>query len=269
MATGRVLIPGGPPGGSPDGPSNARVWSWLYGGRNYRPADEAAGQALVAACPTARRMTGNSRLFATRAIGYAAGERGIRQVIDLACGVPPAGLAHDVARSVRPGTAVAYVDLDREVLDVLDARAGGDAGIGLVRQDAYRPADVLGDPALGKVIDLGEPALLLAAMAVQWLAPRRARRVIAGYARRLAPGSLIAVSVPHVPDPEVMAAVRAVYAPAVPHSYDAADVAGLLSGLELVPPGVAPAKHLRPGWGDACRVPLDGPYVLAGIGRIA
>jgi len=264
-----ATIPGGPPAGSPDGASNARMWAWLYGGRNYRAADEAAGQALIAACPTAPRMAANSRLFSTRAVGYAGGERGIRQVIDLACGAPPSGLTHDVARTVRRGTAVAYVDLDREVLDLLDARAGGAAGIALVRQDAYRPDKVLADPALGKVIDLGEPVLLLAAMAFQWLPPRRARRVVGGYARRLAPGSLIAVSVPHVPDPAVMAAVRAAYAPMVPHSYDAGDVAGLLAGLELVPPGVAPAKWLQPGWEDVCRRPPDGPHVLAGIGGVA
>ena len=273
-----MAVPGGIPRWTPDGPSSARVWSYLLGGRNYGHADETAGAELEAACPAARRMLTDSRLFAARAAAYAAGDKtlpggarepGIGQFIDLGCGFPPKEQTHHVARSVRPGARVAYVDLDDLVCKEIDALLGEEerAGVAVVRADLRDPDAVLAGPGVAAVIDLAEPVCVLAVMSLHWSPPREARRVVAGWSRRLAAGSLVAVAVPRVADPAVMAAVLRAFAPSVPYDYTPEAVTGLLAGLELVPPGIAPAAGLRPGWRDAVQAPPDGAYVVAGIGR--
>lgn len=261
-----MQVPCGPPRFDPEGPSNSRVWNYLLGGDNYGDADERAAEALLAICPQARRMAAVSRVFCTRAVSYAV-SLGVTQIIDLGSGVPPRPLLHEAARSVVPGVTAAYVDLDELTLGELDAVAGPDPGVALVAADLRDPGAVLGDPGLGKVIDLAEPVCLVAASVLHAMDAAVAAEAVAGYAGRLAAGSYLAVAVPRYPDPAVLDAMNAVLAPASMRSFTDAEIAGLFAGLEVVPPGIRPAITLRPGWADACRVPPPGAYMIGGIGR--
>jgi hypothetical protein len=256
-----MRVPGGPPRGfDPEGPSSARIHNYLVGGANWGEADEAAARELLGICPRVRRIARASRLFAVRAVCHAAGT-GVRQVIDLGCGVPRrAGEALHQAAGLR----AAYVDLDEMVLGELDALHYGDSDVALVARDLRDPAAVLADPGLGKVIDLGEPVLVVAGLVLQYQPAAVAGRITAGYMARLAAGSLLAVSVPRFGDPGVLAALNAVYAPAVLHDFTDAEIACLFrpggdpSGwLELAAPGIGPAAGV---------VSPTGPHVIAGIG---
>jgi hypothetical protein len=58
--------------------------------------------------------------------------------------------------------------------------------------------------------------------------------------------------------------MRAAYV-AETHNHTAADMASFLHGLDLVPPGVAPARGWKAGWKDSPGP--DGPvYVLGAVG---
>lgn len=259
-----MAVPGGIPRWNPDGPSAGRIGNYLLGGRNYGEADEAAARQLAVICPEVRQVTAVSRLFITRAVVYAA-EQGISQFIDLGCGLPPGLQVHQMGL---PGSRCAYVDLDEMLLGDLDVILG-DAGrdrVGLVARDLRDPGGVLDDPGLLKVIDPGEPVCVLAALVLQFLPARAAARVIAGYAERVAAGSLIAVSVPRFGAGQ-LAVLREAYAPAGLYEFTPGETGRLLGGLEVVPPGIAPAAGLRPGWQDAAQAPPDGAHVVAGIGR--
>jgi hypothetical protein len=263
-----VPVPGGVPRFDAEGPSSGRIQNFLLGGRNYGSADEQAARQLEAICPAVPQIVAVDRMFISRAVGYAAGQ-GVSQFIDLGCGLPPGPQVHEMAQSMLPGAATAYVDLDGLALGELDVVIGGaDRGrVALVEADLRRPGAVLSDPGLLKVIDPGRPVCVLACLVLHFQPARQARRIVAGYARRAAPGSFVAVAVPRFASPQELAGVQEAYAPAVPREFTPAEVAGLLAGLEVVPPGVGPAAWLQPGWQDVPRTPPDGAHVIAGIGR--
>jgi hypothetical protein len=215
-----------------------------------------------------RQMALDSRLFTARAAAWAA-DNGISQFIDLGAGLPPGSLVHEMARSLRPAARTVYVDDDAEVTDYLRdvALDGGQEGVAVVTADLADPAKVLADPELLEVTGLAAPACLIFGLSLHFRSPAAARAIVAGYAARVAPGSLIAVSVPRIADDLAWKRLAAAY-PAEVHNFSAGELGDLFGGLELVPPGIGPAGKLRPGWGDVWGWKDAGPaYVLAGIGR--
>lgn len=250
----------------PDAPSSARIHNALLGGWNNTAADQAVAAELEDACPQLRQMALDSRLFTTRVTGYAAGQ-GIRQFIDLGAGLAPPPSVHGVALSMRRDARVAYVDCDAEVCDFWTdvALDGGREGIAVVNADLRNPAAVWSHPELTGVIGTGRPVLILAAMVLHFSCGGLAEALVREYARRAAPGSLIAVSVPRFDDEITWGRVRRLI-PEFTWNFTAQEVAGFLGGLELVPPGVCAAAVLRPGWED-CPAGRGGAYVLGAIGR--
>jgi hypothetical protein len=143
---------------------------------------------------------------------------------------------------------------------------GNGPGVAVVAADLAEPDAVLADPALREVIDLRAPVCVLACLVLHFWPAGEAAAIVSRYARLLAPGSVVAVSVLKVGDGtarERLAAVR----PGL-HDFSGPEFAALFAGLEVVPPGVGPARKLRPGQLNACGQKNAGPaYVLAGIGR--
>jgi SAM-dependent methyltransferase len=251
-------------GAGPDQPSSARVHNLWLGGSWHTRADETKAAEVEAICPPIRQMAADSRLLTARTVGWAAAELGIGQYLELGAGVPHGETVHTMARSVLPGAKVAYVDIDPEVTDYLaDVAPGGD---GVALADLSRPAAVLAHPEVREAIDPAEPVCVLAMLVLMAWSPARARAIIRGYARRLAPGSVIAVSVPRVDDEITWGRLRKAYG--VPaYNFTVAEAEDLLDGSQMVAPGVAAAFALRPGmFGAACRRRASS-YVIGGIGR--
>ena len=259
------MSPDGPPAPGPDVPSSARLHNALGGGWNCTPADEAKVAELEEICPPVRQMGADSRLFTVRVVSWAAAEQGISQFIDLGAGLPPGAAVHEMAGAVRPGARVAYVDRDEEACDFLADAAPGE-GVAVVNADLRDPAAVMSDPGLLKVIDPAEPVCVILALVLHLMPEACARSLIAGYARRLAAGSYVAISVPAISDAGMWRKLRVV-SPDLAWNHGRDDLGRFLSGLELVPPGVRAAFALRPGqWGAAaCR--KEPAFTLAGIGR--
>lgn len=278
-----ALSTAGVPGFDPDAPSVARIWNYWLGGRNYLPQDAAKAAEMTAACPQAPRMVAESRMFSCRAAGWAlAGDARprIRQVIELGAGCPPEGRqVHDMARAVLPSARVAYVEHDPLTAAELAVRLGygtspaardamAAAGLAVVPGDLRRPAAVRADPWAGRVIDLAEPACLLAAGVLHLMPAAAAREAVARWALALAPGSVIAVALWVFREEAAFAGLREAWPPSNRCRHTRRTLAGLLDGLDLVPPGITLARGLRPGWADAPETPPAGAYLAAGIGRV-
>jgi len=264
---GNPMPPGQP--GTPGQPASARIHNALLGGWNHTCADAAAADAIEDACPQARQICRDSRLFTARVTAYAAG-LGITQYIELGAGLAPAPSVADTARSLLDGAArVAYVDWDQDVTEYLAyaAPGAGTDGIAVVQADLSDPAAVMTDPGLLKVIDPARPACLLACLVLHFRPPAEAEAIIAGYAARLAPGSLVAICIPRVDD-EVMWARMGRVRPDAAWNYTAQDVAAVLGGLDLVPPGVGAVFGLHPGWDGVPERRREGGYTLGAIARI-
>lgn len=129
---------------------------------------------------------------------------GIDQFTDLGCGVPlhprvrPA--TRETAQAVLPGARVAYVDKDE--MAVLHSRVLlGSPGCAAVLADISRPAAVMADPGFLAAIDPARPVCVLLCCVLGCFPAGQARKIVAGYARRLPSGSAVVLSSAYVADP--------------------------------------------------------------------
>lgn len=246
-------------------PSPARIWNYWLGGFHNVAADRAEAGRVEVIIPAVRRIARTNRLFAGRAAGWAAAA-GL-PVLDLGCGLPADERTHDMARSVRGSARVVYVDHDPEVAEITEAMLGEDhPGLAVAQADIRDPAAVLGHPAVREVAGRG-PVCLLFALSLHYLPPGGARDLVGEYARLAAAGSAVAITCLACDDPSLRGEIAAACTPARVHAFTWGEFEGLFGGLELVPPGIAPAVHLRPGWAEVPVTPPGPVYLLGGIAR--
>ncbi|MGI5197732.1 SAM-dependent methyltransferase [Streptomyces sp. CA-288835] len=97
-------------------PQSARIWNYWLGGKDNYEVDRAAGDAFKELFPGIEEEARASRYFLVRAVRFLAGERGIRQFLDVGTGLPTVDNTHEVAQRVAPDARVVYVDNDPLVL---------------------------------------------------------------------------------------------------------------------------------------------------------
>jgi hypothetical protein len=173
---------------------------------------------------------------------------------------------HELAREAVPHVRAAYVDSDEVAVSQAAAVLGG-AGVRAVCADLRDPGAVLADPGLREVIDLARPVALILASVLHFFTAGEAREIVAGYARRVAPGSYVIISVV-VSDQDMLRKVRAASGRDDLHSFAIPEIRGLLGGLELVQPGVVPARAWRGGAPDPGLRPSGPAYLMAAVGRV-
>ncbi|MFC5748971.1 SAM-dependent methyltransferase [Actinomadura rugatobispora] len=248
--------------------SPARVTDVLLGGKDNYAADRDLAAALLAVLPQLDAGARESRAFLRRTVGTLA-ERGMRQFLDIGCGLPGAGNVHEAAVRHDPGVRVVYADNDPLVLAharALLARDGGVAAVQYDLRDPGGPVGPLGGPGL---IDWDRPVAVLLGSVLQFLdtadGPYEA---VARLREAMAPGSALVIS--HLTGdfaPDEVAEAARIYAadctaPLVPRSH--AEIAPFFGELEPVAPGLAPLAPWRRNGGRA-RAP--SPAVMyAGVG---
>ena len=93
-------------------PAPARRYNELQGGKDNFQADRDSAAQLQAALPTIRLAATELRRCLQRQVAYLA-ERGVRQFIDIGCGLPHEPNVHEIAQNVDPSCRIVYVDNDR------------------------------------------------------------------------------------------------------------------------------------------------------------
>ena len=249
-----------------DTPNMARVYDYWLGGKDHYAADRAEAERLLAIYPPLRDLVRENRAFVTQAVSWAA-RQGIGQFIDLGAGLPASPPVHRVARAVLPAARVAYVDVDPVVLSHARALLATDDGVTAVAADLRDPAAVLAHPQLRAVIDLREPVCVILAAVLHFLDADAARAVTGGYARLMAPGSSLIISVACYDDEALGKRLAAEYTAAPWHNHSPADVESFFAGLELVGPGVTEAQTWR-AWQPEPVLRRREGHVLAGVGRV-
>jgi hypothetical protein len=94
----------------------ARVYNYWLGGKDNFAADREAAELVISSYPAVVASVRAQREFLGRAVGYLAGEVGIRQFLDIGTGLPAASNTHEVAQRVAPESRIVYVDNDPIVL---------------------------------------------------------------------------------------------------------------------------------------------------------
>ncbi len=148
---------------------------------------EAAEQALRIA-PELRVAAMQSRRFLRRAVEALVAE-GMRQFIDVGCGLPTPGSVHHILQETAPGSRLVCVDNDP-----VAAHAASVVGIGgpsrIVMADMRDPDALMDDPVVTSVIDLDEPVgLVLHSVLAVIPEDDVADHIVQGLLARVAPGS--------------------------------------------------------------------------------
>ncbi len=97
-------------------PHSARIWNYWLGGKDNYAVDREVGEQIAAMLPSIVTQAREDRAFLVRAVHFLAGERRIRQFLDIGTGLPTVDNTHEVAQRMDPACRIVYVDNDPLVL---------------------------------------------------------------------------------------------------------------------------------------------------------
>jgi SAM-dependent methyltransferase len=245
-------------------PNIARVWDYWLGGKENFAADRELAEKMLAVHPVTAQMARENRQFLGRAVSYVAGH-GVGQFIDVGAGLPTALNTHDIAQGVNPEARVAYVDNDPVVISHARALLARSPGVIAVPGDMRRPGRILADGGLAGLIDLAAPACVIMSGVLHFVDPGTAREVAASFARALAPGSYLIISVGSG-NPSEGENFTSAYTAAQVWIHPLEEILTFFDGLDLVPPGVVAVRCWA---GDSAALDLKprSATFLGGVAR--
>lgn len=246
-------------------PNNARVYSYLLGGKDHFAVDREAVERILIRDPGLKRRALLNRAFVTGATKRAI-DAGIDQFIDLGSGLPVHPWDYEVIRLGSPLARVVYVDSDPVVYSHTNAFAAVEERIVAARADIRDLDAVLAEPAVRSVLDLTQPACVILAAVSHLLPPAEVAEVAAGYMRVLPAGSWLIFSTEHVTSLALRAQLAKLYG--VDRFYDHCQevVASLFAGLDLVAPGISEARLWLSGLGGVPAQADQPGYMLCAAG---
>ncbi|MFC6085977.1 SAM-dependent methyltransferase [Sphaerisporangium aureirubrum] len=262
-------------GFDPTVPNDARIFDYYMGGKDNFAADRKAARHMLDVAPELPLMCREGRRLLSRVVRYLIGA-GVRQFIDLGCGLPTMGNVHEVAQAAAPGSRVVYVDNDPVVVRHSQALLEQNDDTVVIEADLRDTRAVLGHPRVEALIDPDLPvAVLLHFTLILVPDDDEAARVVAEYRDAVAPGSYVAIA--HSvcdPKPEASAKLAAIYrdtgvvdGPRRGQVRSKAEVESFFDGLRVVDPGIVYIPWWRPDPGES----LPGPetvWSVGGVGRV-
>jgi hypothetical protein len=232
-----------------DIPTSARAYGWMLGGKDNYEIDRQFIRDVLQLFPTAVDIARANRLFLYRVVRYLTKEAGIRQFLDMGCGLPTDNNVHQVAQTFAPDARVVYVDIDPIVLAHGRVLLANDRSTTVITADMTDQESILAHPDVKRLIDFSEPvAVLFLSVGHHLLDPSDPRRILHTIIDRAAPGSHVAFSQVVCDDAERGARMtQQISAAGIPwQTRTPAEVDVLLDGLEPVEPGLVNLVNWRP-----------------------
>ncbi len=229
-------------------PHSARVWNYWLGGKDNFAADRATGDQVLRAYPEIVEVARVSRAFLARAVGYLAGEMGIRQFLDVGTGLPTANNTHEVAQRVAPSARIVYVDNDPLVL--VHARAlltsSPEGATDYLDADLRDPDKILRGAA--DTLDFTQPIALMMLGILGYIADYdEACFVVRRLLDALPSGSYLVINDGTTASEADIAANRTAQQAGLQyHLRSKEQFVGFFDGLELIEPGVVSTPRWRP-----------------------
>jgi SAM-dependent methyltransferase len=232
-----------------DVPTSARAYGWLLGGKDSLEIDQHFMKATLEVFPSCLDIARQNRLFLYRAVRYLTEEVGIRQFLDMGCGLPTDNNVHQVAGQFTNEARVVYVDIDPIVLAYARALLARDDSTIVVTADMRDHEAILAHPDVRRLIDFDEPlAVLFLSVGHHMLDTHDPRAVLHGVIDRAVPGSHLAFSQVVCDDPERGARFEeSINKYGIQwRNRTTAEVDELLAGFEPVEPGLVNLVDWRP-----------------------
>ncbi len=255
--------------------SIARVYDAALGGKDNYEVDREVVRQLAQLVPDIHQYAWDERNFLIRVTRFLAGEVGITQFLDCGSGLPTAENTHQVAQRIQPEARVVYIDNDPVVISHGRALLVENDQTHFSPADLLEPRQVLNDEIVRKHLDFSEPiALYQLGTLCHYDGERSPQNIMAEYIDALPSGSYVAIC--HFFDPEtppelseLARKMEQVFAqsPLGGVFRTRAEIEGMLSGLELVEPGLVLCADW---WPDGPRIRPLAPaqHTLVGaVGR--
>ncbi|MBA9003978.1 SAM-dependent methyltransferase [Thermomonospora cellulosilytica] len=226
--------------------SAARVYDYLLDGKDNYQDDRDLADRMLRLQPRLAVAARENRAFVGRAVRWLA-SAGLRQFLDIGCGLPGHDDVHRIAGRQAPGVRVVYVDRDPIVLAHARALLAGGDEVRVAPGDLTRPRELLADLPL---LDLDRPVAVVLSSVLHHLADDdRPREVMAELRDALAPGSALLVS--HLAADLAGAGARRAAElftretgiPLVPRTR--AEIAAFFGDFRLVEPGLVATSQWR------------------------
>jgi hypothetical protein len=246
----------------------ARIYDYWLGGKDNYAADREAAEQAIAAMPFIVSAARANRAFLGRVVRFLAGEREVRQFLDIGTGLPSGKNVHEVAQETAPESRIVYVDNDPIVLTHAQALLTS-APKGMT---AYLDANVRDTGKIlseaGATLDFSQPIAVMLLMILQFIPDSSdPYGIVAKLMEAVPSGSYLAIS--HSPsdvEAEAVAEGTERYnerSSAGMTNRTHAEVSRFFDGLEMVEPGLVQLHKWRPAPGDPAAV-ISG---WAGVAR--
>ena len=250
-------------------PSAARMYDYYLDGAHNFAADRTLARQVLEQNPGTRQTVRANRAFLGRAVRFLL-DAGVRQFLDVGSGIPTAGNVHEIAQSADPLSRVVYVDNDPVAVAHSEAILAGNDHAAVVNADLRAPQSVLGSPQVARLLDLNQPVGLLMIAVLHFIPDEDdPAAVISHFRDALAAGSHVAVTT--VTDENWKEEYgragdlyRRTRTPVVPRNRH--QVRALLTGWEVVEPGIVWVPEWHPDWQDDVG---DDPSWAGMIGGVA
>jgi O-methyltransferase involved in polyketide biosynthesis len=257
----------------PTTPNVARMYDYYLGGTDNFPIDREAADRVLATSPEVRTTLRANRSFLGRVVRYLVADAGIEQFIDLGAGLPTRLNVHEVAQATNPNARVVYVDNDPAVVAHARGLLAGNDRATVIEADLRRPGEVLADPQLRRLVDLGNPTGVLMTAVLHFVSDAdNPHAIVRRYVAAVTPGSYLALSLGTTDgvDPVKIAEAQRVYRGATSGlTYRSrAEIERFFDGFDLVDPGLVRLPHWRPVSEEAAGAESEGSeWMLGGLGR--
>ncbi|MFD4669686.1 SAM-dependent methyltransferase [Lentzea sp. NPDC058450] len=208
------------------------------------------------AASAARRVLNLERAFLTQAVDFML-DRGIRQFLDLGCGLPGAGSPHEMGGLAGRAVRVVHVDHDPGVVERAKRVIADTEHRYLLCHDVTDVPGVIGMARMTGMLDLRHPVGVVA-VGLLHLVPV-VDRLLPRYSEELALDSVFAAS--HLTRRfEGGEAAELIGGPTYPR--EPREITAMFDGLPLLKPGVVALPH---EWGKPVRGTAAAAGVVAGI----
>ncbi len=246
----------------------ARVYDYWLGGRHNLVADRELAEAMATLDPWIPAACKANRAFLGRAVQFLAGQ-GIRQFLDIGSGIPTAGNVHEVAQAAVPGARVVYVDRDPVAVAMGRKLLACNDRAGVVQADIRDLDAILGDPAVGRLIDFGEPAAIMLVAILHFVLDADEPYTLVQRLRDTAgPGSYLVLSHATSEDNEALAAAaERIYnsRAADGQARSREQITTFFGDWQLAEPGLVYSPQWRPGPEDYVPDHPERYWFLAGV----
>ncbi len=256
-------------------PSIARVYDAALDGKDNYEVDRQVMNGVLRVAPHTKLLAKASRRWLVRATRYLA-QAGVDQFLDCGSGLPTAENTHQVAQRYHPEAIVVYVDIDPIVCTHGRALLVENDQTHFVAADLTRPADLLAHPTVTRYLDFARPIALYQCGTLHHLEDEaQPAQIMAEYIDALPSGSFVTLT--HFWDPEDngegselahrMETSFCTSSLGTGRFRTRAEIEAMLTGLELLEPGLVELDQWRPG--DPALTPpsLEERLMLGAVGR--